>query len=233
LCFLNLLKCLHHWLLQAFLFLLVSNTLVFFWLSILEHMFFSYFISCGTLTSTTFTFVVIVYVSAIGWTFATTTNFPWNIFYILTNFGQSVILCPFKQQMWHAYENVFCGFWLGCAASVVATMIYFFFFLLVCTLWFIIPQFVQCLLVFLILFCVFAHVACLVLCGIESAFLAFVLIMPFPHNIATSLCCYNDYHFILVVIIMKYNCKPILNIIVKKLFVVGTCKPWASFWIRS
>ncbi len=47
LCFLNLLNCLHHWFLQPFLFLLINNTFYFSWLFILEHMFFSYFTSCG------------------------------------------------------------------------------------------------------------------------------------------------------------------------------------------
>jgi hypothetical protein len=80
-----------------------------------------------TLTSTTFTSAMTVYVSTIGWTSATIIDFPWNIFYILANFGQSVILCPFKPQMWHAYEDVFCVFWFGCATSMVATVVCFFF----------------------------------------------------------------------------------------------------------
>ncbi len=105
-----------------------------------------------TITSTTFISTMIVYLLATGWTSVVTTNFPWNIFCISTNFGQSIILCPFKPQMWHAYEDVFCGFWLGCVAFVVATVVYFFFFLHVSTLWFTIPQFVQCLLIFLALF---------------------------------------------------------------------------------
>ncbi len=40
-----------------------------------------------TLTSTTFTSIMIVCVLVIGWTFAIVTNFPWNIFFILVNFG--------------------------------------------------------------------------------------------------------------------------------------------------
>jgi hypothetical protein len=65
-----------------------------------------------TLTFTTFTFVVIICVSITNWTYVIATNFPWNIFCISTHFGQSVILCPFEPQMWHAYEDVLCGFWL-------------------------------------------------------------------------------------------------------------------------
>ncbi len=95
-----------------------------------------------TLTSTTFTFAMIVCVSTIGWTSVITIDFPWNIFFILANFGQSVILCPLKPQMWHAYEDVFYGFWLVHITFVVATMVCSFFFLHVATLWFIIPQFV-------------------------------------------------------------------------------------------
>jgi hypothetical protein len=29
--------------------------------------------------------------------------------------------------MWHAYEDIFCGFWLGCVAFVVTTVVYLFF----------------------------------------------------------------------------------------------------------
>jgi hypothetical protein len=32
---------------------------------------------------------------------------------------------------------------------------------------------------------------------------------------------------------MKYNHNPALNTIIKNLFVVSTCKPWANFWIHS
>ncbi len=49
LCFLNLLNCLHHWLLQLFFFLPVNNIFCFSWLSILEHLLFSYFTSCGNI----------------------------------------------------------------------------------------------------------------------------------------------------------------------------------------
>jgi hypothetical protein len=54
---------------------------------------------------------VTVCVLAIGWTFTIVIDFPWNIFFILVNFGQFVILCPFKPQMWQACKDVFCGFW--------------------------------------------------------------------------------------------------------------------------
>jgi hypothetical protein len=122
--------------------------------------------------------------------------------------------------MWHAYEDVICGFQLGCVASMVCS-----FFLHVTTSWLVIRYFVQCLSIFLILLCVFIGVTCLVLCGIDNALLAFIVVMPFSHNIATSLCCYNVDHFILVVAILKYDCKPTLNTILKKRKVVSTYKP--------
>jgi hypothetical protein len=108
-----------------------------------------------------------------------------------------------------------------------------FFFLHVSTLWFVIPQFVQCLSIFLILLCVFAYAACLVLCGTNSTFFAFVIVIPSSNNIATSLCCYNVDNFILIVQILGYDCKPVLNTIVRKLYMVGICKPWVNFWICS
>jgi hypothetical protein len=81
------------------------------------------------------------------------------------------------------------------------------------------------LLVFPILFSVFGGAAYLVLCGIESELLVFVVVMPFSHNIATSLCCCSVELFILAIAIMKYDCKLALNTIINKLFVVGICKP--------
>jgi hypothetical protein len=84
---------------------------------------------------------------------------------------------------------------------------------------------VQYLLIFLILLCVFTGATCLVLYGTESALLAFEVIMPFSHNIVASLCCCSVDHFILIVVILRYDCKPTLNAIIKKKFVVGICKP--------
>jgi hypothetical protein len=75
---------------------------------------------------------------------------------------------------------------------------------------------VQCLSIFPVLLCVFTIVACLVLYGIESALFAFVIVMPFSHNIATSLCCCNVDHFIPIIAIMRCDCKLALNTIVKK-----------------
>jgi hypothetical protein len=83
---------------------------------------------------------------------------------------------------------------------------------------------VQYLLLFLILFCVFGGVTCLVLCGIENALLVLIVIMPSLGNIDAFLC-YSVDLFILAVAIIRYDYKLALNIVVKKLFVVGTCKP--------
>jgi hypothetical protein len=51
------------------------------------------------------------------------------------------------------------------------------------------------------------------------------IVMFFSHNIATYLCCCNVDCFILIVAILTYDCKPALNTVVNKLYVVGTCKP--------
>jgi hypothetical protein len=32
---------------------------------------------------------------------------------------------------------------------------------------------------------------------------------------------------------LRYDYKPTLNTIVRKLSMVGTCKPWNNFWIHS
>ncbi len=57
------------------------------------------------LTSTTFTSAMTVCVSTISWTFATIIDFPWNIFCISANFGQYVILWPFKPRYGHFYDQ--------------------------------------------------------------------------------------------------------------------------------
>jgi hypothetical protein len=84
---------------------------------------------------------------------------------------------------------------------------------------------VQCLLIFLVLLCVFTSVAYLVFGGTKSALLVYVAVMPSSHNISASLCCCNVDRFILEVAILRYDCELALNIVVKKLFMVNTCKP--------
>jgi hypothetical protein len=121
----------------------------------------------------------------------------------------------------------FVWFWLCCVTFVVATIVCSFF-VHVSTLWIIIPQF-QYLLVFLVLFCVFGGATYLIFCGIESAFLVLIVVIIFSHNIVASLCCYNVDCIIHVVVILKYDYKPALNIVVIKLFVVGIYKPWTNF----
>jgi len=86
----------------------------------------------------------------------------------------------------------------------------------------------QCLLVFRVLLCVFAGIAYLIFCGTKNALIASTVIIPSSHNISTSLCCCNVDYFIPVVASMKCDCKTALNIIVRKLYVVGTCKPFSQ-----
>ncbi len=135
--------------------------------------------------------------------------------------------------MWHAYKDVFYGFWLGCVTSMVAIVVYFFFLLHDSTLWFVIPQFVQCLSIFHVVLCVFVGIAYLILCGINNAFLTSIVVITSSHNIAASLCCCNVDRFILVITIKRYDCKLAPNTIVRKLSMVSTCKPWTNYWICS
>jgi len=136
----------------------------------------------------------------------------------------------------YVHSNHKCGmhmkmFFMVFDSFVATTVVYSF--LHVSTLWLIIPQFVQYFSVFLVLFYVFGGATCLVFCGTESALLTSTIVIPFSDNIVASLCCCNVDYFIHVVAILRYDCKPALNIMVKKLFVVGTCKPWNNFWIFS
>jgi hypothetical protein len=59
----------------------------------------------------------------------------------------------------------------------------------------------------------------------KRAILASVIIMPSSHDIVASLYCCNVDYFIPPIVILKYDYKPTLNTIIKKLFMVGTCKP--------
>jgi hypothetical protein len=123
----------------------------------------------------------------------------------------------------------FYSFWLGCATFMVTTVVYFFFFLRVSTLWFVIPQFVQCLSIFHVLFSVFIYVAYSIIYGTKDAFLVSIVVMFSSHNIVTSLCYCSVDFFILSIVILRHNFKHVLNTIVRKLFMVGICKPWASY----
>jgi hypothetical protein len=152
------LNCLHHWFFQLLLFLLINNTFCFPWFLILEHLFFTYFTSCGNIK------IHHIHICSDCLCFSNKLNlcychkFPMKHLLHFSKLWIIYHLCPFKPQMWHVYEDVFYGFWLGCVASIVATMVWSFFFLHVSTLWFVIPQFVQCLSVFPILFYVFTSV---------------------------------------------------------------------------
>jgi hypothetical protein len=61
--------------------------------------------------------------------------------------------------------------------------------------------------------------------GIDNLLLASIVIIPSSHNIVASLCCCSIDHFILAIAILKYDYKPALNTIIRKLSMVGICKP--------
>ncbi len=71
------------------------------------------------------------------------------------------------------------------------------------------------------------------LVGIDNALLVSIVVMPSSHNIIASLCYCTIDRFILVVAILRYDYRPTLNTIVRKLSMVGTCRPWTSFWSSS
>jgi len=134
--------------------------------------------------------------------------------------------------MWHAYEDVFCVFWLVMSPLWLPPWSAFFF-LHASMLWFVKPQFVQCLSVFPILLCVFTSTTCWTLYGIDSALLTFAIVIPSSHSITALLCYSSVDYFNLAIAILRYDCKLTISIIVKKLFMVGTYKPWVNFWICS
>ncbi len=155
----------------------------------------------ATLTSTTFTFVMIVLISTMAFPSKLDAFFPWNIFYIYT---QSIILCPFKPWMWQAYELFFWPLWGWLVAFVVITMgSPFFSTLHISTLWLSLPQFMQCLLIFPGFVCSFIITANLKNFDTNSALWAFVGVIPSSHSKAASLCNYNMVRFILEVAILK------------------------------
>ncbi len=78
---------------------------------------------------------------------------------------------------------------------------------------------------FLALPCVFGGATYLVFCGTKNALHVLAIVSFFSHNIATSLYCCNVDRCIPTIIILRYDFKPNLNIIVKILFMVGICKP--------
>jgi len=84
---------------------------------------------------------------------------------------------------------------------------------------------VQYLLIFPTLLCVFGGVAYIIFYGTKHAFLASVIIILFSYNIAASLCYYNVDCFMHVIVILRYDCKLALNIVVKKLSMVGIYNP--------
>jgi hypothetical protein len=84
---------------------------------------------------------------------------------------------------------------------------------------------VQCLSIFHVLFNVFIDVAYLVLYGTKNVLLVSIVVMLSSHNIVVSLCYCSVDFFILAIVILRHNYKPVLNTIVRKLSMVGICKP--------
>jgi hypothetical protein len=128
--------------------------------------------------------------------------FPWNIFCVLANLGQSIFLCPFRPQIWDAYMNHLKTL-LGLNGSFHCYYSWFLFIftLHVPTLWLSRPQFVQCLPVFLVSIYGFVVTTNFGICGTNNALWASTCVIPSSHNRATSLCNYNVVIFILVVVI--------------------------------
>ncbi len=71
----------------------------------------------------------------------------------------------------------------------------------------------------------FSGATYIVLCGIDNALLASAIVIPSSQNIIASLCCWSVDQFIHEVTILKYDCKLVLNTIVKKLSMAGIYKP--------
>jgi len=74
----------------------------------------------------------------------------------------------------------------------------------------------------------FSDATYFVLCSTDNALLTSAIVIPSSHNILAPLCCRSVDCSILEVTILKYDCKLALDIVVKKLSMVGTCKPWAN-----
>ncbi len=65
----------------------------------------------------------------------------------------------------------------------------------------------------------------LVIYGIDNALLVSTIVILSSHNIDDSICCYNVDSFIPTIVILKYDCKLALNIVVKNLSIVGIRYP--------
>jgi hypothetical protein len=122
--------------------------------------------------------------------------------------------------MWHAYEECFMLFdlvlpplWLPPWFVLLSTCLH----IMICH-----PTICAILVNLPYITLCFASTAYLILCGINNALLTFVVVIPSSHNIVASLCYYNVDHFIHAIAIIRYDCKLPLNIVVKKLSMVGT-----------
>ncbi len=98
---LNLLNYFHHWFLQPLSFSQLKTLFVFLGSLSLTH-FFSYFNFCGNIN------IDHIHI--------------WN-----DCLCQQQVEPLLQPHIWHAYEDVLCGFWFGCVASMVVVMVCFFF----------------------------------------------------------------------------------------------------------
>jgi hypothetical protein len=217
-------------------FLLVSNIFCFFWLSIFEHVFFSYFISCGNININH----IHIYNDCL---------YLNNMLYLY--YCPKCPKCPMKHflhfnKLWRichfmSIQTTYVTCIWRCLLCFLTSLCCFYgrhhglFFIFSTCLHIMICHPIICAMFINLpcILCVFVGAACLVFYGTDNALLVSIVIIPFSHNITASLCYYNVDHFILAIIIMKYDCKLALNIVVRKLSMVDICKPWANFWIRS
>ncbi len=232
LCFLKPLNYLHHWLFQPFFFLLVSNTLCFPWLSILEHLFFSCPTSCCNINIHHIDICNDCLYLTNRLNFNYCHKFPMKYLLHLSKFW---IVCHFMSIQ---TTNVAC----------ISRCFLWFLTLLCC--------FYGCHCGLLLLFACFHIVIshstiCVILVSLPCIILCFWWCYLF-HTLWYRKCipCFDISHSVftqhrcLLMLLyswplhpysynFEYDCKLSLYIVVKKLYVVGTCRPWANFWIHS
>jgi hypothetical protein len=223
------LNCLDHTLLQLLFFLLINNTHCFSWLFIFEHLFLSYFTSYGNIN------IHHIHIRNDILCLNNRLNFYYCHEFPLEHFLH-------LNKLWTIYHftaiqatNVTC-IW-RCLLCFLTWLCYF------CGrhrgLFFLLPACFHIVIYHHTIYAMFVSLPCiilcfcwyclLILCGINNALLAFAIVIPSSHNIVASLCYCNVDRFILVIVIPRYDCKHVLNTIVKRLFVVDICKPWANF----
>jgi hypothetical protein len=134
-----------------------------------------------------------------------------NIFFLSLYFRRSMIFCHVSSQIWQEYFTSFYTLicWL-ITLKIIGTWSSFFFTLHVSTLWFILWQFVQYILVFLRTIWGYWVNIVLLLCGIDILLMAFTSKIPSSQTKVVSLCYYKVYFFTHVAT-HKYDCNPNLK----------------------